>query len=92
MREILNEMHNWMTNYMKSFYTEDEEVQRGILLKEKHTGYVTTNSIELAKHLKLNEHDVELAEIIGLFHESDVSDSTAFIKLSTMQILKIMQI
>ena len=69
MREILNEMHNWMTNYMKSFYTDDEEVQRGILIKETHTGYVTSNCVELAKHLKLNRHDVELAEIIGLFHD-----------------------
>ena len=69
MREILNEMHEWMTNYMKSFYTDDEEVQRGILIKEKHTGYVTSNSVELAKFLKLNQHDTELAEIIGLFHD-----------------------
>lgn len=69
MREILNEMHEWMTNYMKSFYTDDEEVQRGILIKEKHTGYVTSNSVELAKHLGLNQHDIKLAEIIGLFHD-----------------------
>ena len=69
MREILNEMHEWMKNYMKSFYTDDEEVQRGILIKENHTGYVTSNCVELAKHLKLNRHDVEFAEIIGLFHD-----------------------
>ena len=69
MREILNEMHEWMTDYMKSFYSADEEVQRGILIKEKHTGYVTTNCIELAEYLKLNQHDIELAEIIGLFHD-----------------------
>lgn len=69
MREILNEMHEWMTNYMKSFYTDDEEVQRGILIKETHTGYVTSNCVELAKHLKLNRREVELAEIIGLFHD-----------------------
>ena len=69
MREILNEMHAWMTDYMKSFYTSDEEVQRGILIKETHTGYVTANCVELAKYLKLNRHDVELAEIIGLFHD-----------------------
>ena len=69
MREILNEMHGWMTDYMKSFYSDDEEVQRGILIKETHTGYVTSNCVELAKHLSLNQHDVELAEIIGLFHD-----------------------
>ena len=62
-------MHQWMTQYMKSFYSDDEEVQQGILIKETHTGYVTSNSVELAKYLKLSEHDIELAEIIGLFHD-----------------------
>lgn len=69
MQELLKKMHAWMTAYMKSFYTDDEEVQRGILIKEKHTGYVTANCIELAKYLKLSPHDTELAEIIGLFHD-----------------------
>lgn len=69
MREILNEMHRWMSAYMKSFYSDDAEVQQGILIKEKHTGYVTANCVELAKNLKFNRHDTELAEIIGLFHD-----------------------
>ena len=69
MRELLTRMHDWMTRYMKSFYSDDEEVQRGILIKEKHTGYVTANCVELAKFLKLSTHDAELAEIIGLFHD-----------------------
>ena len=69
MQELLKKMHAWMTAYMKSFYTDDEEVQNGILIKEKHTGYVTSNCVELAKFLNLSNHDVELAEIIGLFHD-----------------------
>ena len=69
MRGLLTRMHEWMSQYMKSFYSDDEEVQRGILIKEKHTGYVTANCVELAKFLKLSTHDVELAEIIGLFHD-----------------------
>lgn len=69
MRELLARMHEWMARYMKSFYSDDAEVQRGILIKEKHTGYVTANSVELAKFLKLSTHDVELAEVIGLFHD-----------------------
>ncbi|MBR0103848.1 MAG: HD domain-containing protein [Selenomonadaceae bacterium] len=69
MRELLNRMHAWMAAYMKSFYSDDAEVQQGILLKEKHTGYVTANCVELAKFLKLPKHDAELAEIIGLFHD-----------------------
>ena len=69
MRELLKKMHDWMSAYMKSFYTDDEEVQHGILIKEKHTGYVTANCIALAKNLNLSQHDIELAEIIGLFHD-----------------------
>ena len=69
MRDLLKRMHDWMAHYMKSFYSDDAEVQQGILIKEKHTGYVTANCVELAKFLKLSKHDSELAEIIGLFHD-----------------------
>ena len=69
MHELLKRMHEWMSRYMKSFYSDDAQVQQGILIKEKHTGYVTANCIELAKFLKLSTHDTELAEIIGLFHD-----------------------
>ena len=69
MENLLREMHQWMNGYIKTFYTDDEQVQQGIELKEKHTGYVTANSKELAEHLNLPRHDVQLAEIIGLFHD-----------------------
>ena len=69
MRELLRRMHDWMSRYMKSFYSDDAQVQQGILIKETHTGYVTANCIELAKFLKLSTHDTELAEVIGLFHD-----------------------
>ena len=69
MQELLKRMHSWMSAYMKSFYTDDAEVQNGILIKETHTGYVTSNCIELAKNLNFPQHDIELAEIIGLFHD-----------------------
>ena len=69
MRELLSRMHNWMAAYMKSFYSDDEQVQQGILIKERHTGCVTANCVELAKFLHLSTHDTELAEIIGLFHD-----------------------
>ena len=69
MRELLSRMHEWMTAYMKSFYSDDAQVQQGILIKERHTGYVTANCVEIAKFLRLPTHDTELAEIIGLFHD-----------------------
>ena len=69
MKNLLRSMHRWMSDYMKSFYSDDAEVQQGILIKETHTGYVTANCVELAHVLKLDEHDTDLAEIIGLFHD-----------------------
>lgn len=69
MEKLLREMHAWMAAYMRSFYTEDEEVQQAIRMKEVHTGRVTSIAVELAKYLRLSAHDVQLAEIMGLFHD-----------------------
>ena len=69
MKDLLREMHVWMTAYMKSFYTADKEVMQGIRLKEIHTGYVTTHMVALARELGLDAHDAALTEIMGLFHD-----------------------
>lgn len=68
-QELLKKMHTWMDAYMGQFVTDDEEVMQGIRIKTIHTGYVTSIAIELAKHLQLNKHDTELAEVMGLFHD-----------------------
>ena len=69
MKEVLYTAHQWMEAYMKSFYCEDKDIMFGIQMKEKHTGYVTTNARQLALHLQLSSHDVDLAELIGLLHD-----------------------
>ncbi|SDO83777.1 HD domain-containing protein [Selenomonas ruminantium] len=69
MKELLKKMHIWMDEYMHRFVTDDEEVMQGIRIKMEHTGYVTAIARELAQHLQLSEHDVQLAEIMGLFHD-----------------------
>lgn len=72
MKNLLKEMHTWLDEYIKSFYRDykdDEEILRGIRLKEIHTGYVTDNSLKLARELALDDDDVFLAEYIGLFHD-----------------------
>ena len=33
MEELLAQLHQWMADYMKSFYNEDEKIQAAILLK-----------------------------------------------------------
>ena len=68
-KEFLQLGHQWMEEYMQSFYCEDKDIMFGIQMKEKHTGYVTTNARQLALHLQLSSHDVNLAELIGLLHD-----------------------
>ena len=60
---------DWMWDYMKSFYNEDEEIQHAMLMKEAHTGRVRAIIRDLAVHLGLSEEDVALAEIMGLLHD-----------------------
>jgi hypothetical protein len=68
-QEVLKTAHEWMADYMKSFYHEDKNIMHGIQMKEIHTGYVTDIARDLAKYLKLDEHDVQLAELMGLLHD-----------------------
>ena len=68
-KEVLQAGHQWMEDYRQAFYCEDKDIMFGIQMKEKHTGYVTTNARQLALHLQLSSHDVDLAELIGLLHD-----------------------
>lgn len=69
LKELLDEMYAWVGDYIKTFYSDDPDVQEKISWKELHTKYVAEISGELAAHLGLNAHDRTLAEIIGLFHD-----------------------
>ncbi|MDO4177994.1 MAG: HD domain-containing protein [Phascolarctobacterium sp.] len=69
MKKILELAYNYMNEYVKTFYSDDKDEMLGIATKEEHTGYVTKNCRDLAEHLHLNEHDVQLAELIGLLHD-----------------------
>lgn len=69
MEKILKDAKEWMKSYMKSFYEDDETVMLGIRTKEIHTWYVTAYARDLAQHLGLAVHDVQLAELMGLFHD-----------------------
>ena len=69
MKAILKEAYEYMNDYIHSFYSEDQDEMLGIKTKEEHTAYVTKNARDLALHLKLSEHDVDLAELIGLLHD-----------------------
>lgn len=63
------ELNRWFHDYVKSFYTNDAEVQRAMLMKEEHTSYVRDVARLLALHLKFSPHDATLAEIMGVLHD-----------------------
>ena len=69
MQELLEEMQVWLFDYIKSFYNEDEKIQKAMLLKEDHTRMVQKICRDLAVHLNLAESDCFLAEMMGLFHD-----------------------
>lgn len=59
----------FFADYVKSFYSSNEEDQKNISLKEEHTFNVCKNMIEITKELYLNDNDIMLAETIALFHD-----------------------
>lgn len=69
MKELLSEMYEWVGAYIKTFYSDDADVQEKVLLKEEHTRRVAAICRALAGHLQLSERDQVLAEIIGLYHD-----------------------
>lgn len=55
----------WFNNYFKNF----EIKNKNILRKFHHTYRVMEYSKDIGKSINLNEHDLWLCEIIGLFHD-----------------------
>lgn len=68
-RAALAKCADWMRGYVKSYYSEDEEIQSAIRLKEAHTARVVEAADALAKHLALSEEDAVLASLMGLLHD-----------------------
>lgn len=65
----LSAFYTWFNNHVKQFYSEDKNTTVNIQLKEEHTYRVAKNSAAIAKSLKLEDNQRELAEVIGLFHD-----------------------
>ena len=70
MQNILQEAQQWLISYIKSFYTEDEDTQKAILLKEEHTRKVANICRQLAEHLRLSPEDCLFAELLGWCHDA----------------------
>lgn len=67
--KLIKDYYNWFNSYVERFYGDDSVVNQNIELKEKHTLNVAKHSVSIAKSLKLNEEEIIMAEIIGLFHD-----------------------
>lgn len=59
----------WFADYCRSFYSSDEEDQKNIILKERHTAYVCNIIVRIAQEQALNDNEIMLAETTGLFHD-----------------------
>lgn len=59
----------WFADYCRSFYSDNPEDQRNILLKEEHTLNVCENMVRITGELSLDEGQKLLAETIALFHD-----------------------
>ena len=68
-QEQIQAFHTWFNQYVKSFYSNDPEIQAAIKFKEEHTGRVCENIIRIGQSIKLKSEDLYLAETIALFHD-----------------------
>lgn len=65
----LEYLKSWFSDFTKSFYSSNEEDQKNIALKVEHTYNVCSNIVEIARGSLLDDHQIRLAETIGLFHD-----------------------
>jgi hypothetical protein len=67
-KDLVN-LKNWFSDYIKSFYSADNEDQKNIMTKVEHTYHVCENIVAIAKGLNLSSNDIRLAETVALFHD-----------------------
>lgn len=65
----MEKIRRWFSEYCQTFYSEDVEDQRAILLKEEHTHRVCANIIRVAAAQGLDREGLMLAETIALLHD-----------------------
>ena len=65
----LNNLRQWFSRYVKSFYSFDPIIQQALVLKENHSLRVCDEIINIGKHLDLNHNSLRLAEAMALFHD-----------------------
>ncbi|MBP2667085.1 MAG: metal-dependent phosphohydrolase sub domain protein [Firmicutes bacterium] len=62
-------LKRWFREYVRSFYSEDPDIQAHVRLKEDHTARVCERMTELAESLRLEPERSILAQTVALFHD-----------------------
>jgi hypothetical protein len=65
----LEELKRWFENYSSGFFCPDEFVNFHIQLKREHTQRTCEEILNLAKHLRLDDNQIRIAEAIALLHD-----------------------
>lgn len=60
---------SWFNQYADSFSSPDEVVEANLRYKKEHSFRVRDNMLTIGGELNLNEEQMLLAELIGLFHD-----------------------
>ena len=65
----LNDLREWFSGYVQSFYSSDPIIQQALELKEKHSLRVCNEILNIGKELDLSHNNLRLAEAMALFHD-----------------------
>jgi len=80
-RELVDSYIEWFEEYVHQFIIEHPGLEENIQIKAGHCHKVSKEIVGIALDLKLDEEEVLLAEIIGLFH--DVGRFKQYVKYNT---------
>jgi len=75
------EYRKWFDDYVNQFIKDFPNLSENIILKADHCRKVHQEILELVQNLNLNNDEIFLAEIIGLFH--DVGRFKQYVKYQT---------
>ncbi len=68
-KNIIKSYKSWFDNYVNQFVLQYPDMSENIEIKANHSRKVRKEIVALAQSLNLNNEELLLAEIIGLFHD-----------------------
>jgi putative nucleotidyltransferase with HDIG domain len=67
--EIVEELENWFTGYVRKFKSGNPDWRPNVILKEEHTRRVCKEILCLGRKIGLSDEDLRLAKVIALLHD-----------------------